>query len=202
MIRFYGSPASSAGRTHWLLEELGIPYEYKRISVRSGLPKPPEFLAVNPTGKVPFIEDGDVKLFESIAVNFYLAEKYGPSVWSSDLAERGQIYQWSLWAMTNVQPILLDIMYHTALLPEPERDAKQAEKARGWMVPYLNVLDGALRGKEYLVAGKFTVADVNAASVINLAPFLGVPLDAYPSVAAWLGRLKARPAYKRAASAE
>jgi glutathione S-transferase len=202
MIRFYGSPASSAGRTHWLLEELGIPYEYERIGVRTGLPKPPEFLAANPTGKVPFIEDGDVKLFESIAINFYLAEKYGPSLWSSDLGERGQIYQWSLWAMTNVQPILLDIMYHTALLPEPERDPKQAEKARGWMVPYLKILDGALRGKEYLVAGKFSVADVNAGSVINMAPFLGVPLDSYPSVAAWMARLKARPAYKRAASPE
>lgn len=70
------------------------------------------------------------------------------------------------------------------------------------MIPYLKILDGALRGKEYLVAGKFSVADVNAASVINMAPFLGVPLDSYPSVATWLARLKARPAYKRAASAE
>jgi len=202
MIRFYGAPASSAGRTHWLLEELGIPYEYKRISTRAEQPKPPEFLAMNPTGKVPFIEDGDVKLFESIAINFYLAEKYGPSLWSSDLGERGQIYQWSLWAMTNVQPILLDIMYHTALLPEAERDPQHAEKARGWMVPYLKILDGALRGKMYLVAGRFSVADINAGSVINLAPFLGCPLDSYPSAAGWLARLKARPAYKLAASAD
>jgi glutathione S-transferase len=201
MIRFYGAPASSAGRTHWLLEELGIPYEYKPINTRAGQTKPPEFLALNPTGKVPFIEDGDLKLFESVAINFYLAEKYGPSLWSSDPGERAHIYQWSLWAMTNVQPILIDIMYHTALLPENERDPKQAEKGRGWMVPYLKILDGGLRDKEYLVGGRFTVADVNAASVINIAPFVGCPLDPYPATAAWMARLKARPAYKRAASA-
>jgi glutathione S-transferase len=69
------------------------------------------------------------------------------------------------------------------------------------MVPYLKIIDGGLRDKEYLVGGRFTVADVNAASVINLAPAVGCPLDPYPATAAWLGRLKARPAYKRAASA-
>ena len=201
MIRVYGRPASSSGRTHWLLEELGVPYEYNRTSTRDGQTRTPEFVAMNPSGKVPFIEDGDIKLFESIAINFYLAEKYGRSFWPTDLVERAQTYQWSLWAMTNVQPILIDIMYHTALLPEPERDPKQAEKGRGWMIPYLKVIDGGLRGKEYLVANRFGVADINAGSVINMAPFVGCPLDAHADVAAWLARLKARPAYQRAASA-
>src|SRR3954462_4458911 len=101
MIQFSGSPASSAGRTHWLLEELGVPYEYRRGSARDGGTRTPEFLALNPSGKIPFLVDGEFKLFESIAINFYLAEKYGASLWPDDSARRALVYQWSLWAITN-----------------------------------------------------------------------------------------------------
>jgi len=200
MIRFYGAPRSSAGRTHWLLEELGIPYEYRNMD--GGKTRSPEFLALNPSGKVPFIEDGDLTLFESVAINFYLAEKYGGELWPADIRERALICQWSMWAMTNVQPILIDIMYHVALLPEAERDPKKAEQGREWMKPYLKVLEGGLVEHEYLVGGKFGIADIIVASVINLARPLGVALDEYPRTAAWLARLKERPAYRRAAAAE
>jgi len=96
MIHFFGSPASSAGRTHWLLEELHVPYEYQRVSTRDGQTRTPEFLAMNPSGKIPFLRDGDIKLFESVAINFYLAEKYGAALWASALPERALLYQWSL----------------------------------------------------------------------------------------------------------
>ena len=201
MIRFYGSPTSSTGRSHWLLEELGIPYEYTRINIRDGQTGTPEFLALNPAGTVPFLEDGDVKLFESVAINFYLAEKYAPSLWSSGLPERAQIYQWSLWAITNLQPILMDIMNHAALLPEPERNPKVAEKARAKVPRYLEMVEAALGEKQYLVGDTFSVADINVASVVNLAPAVGHSLDAHPLLKAWLHRLKERPAYKRVAAA-
>jgi glutathione S-transferase len=200
MIRFYGAPASSAGRTHWMLEEIGVPYEYKRMTARTGETQTPEFLAMNPAGTVPFVEDGDLKLFESIAINFYLAEKYAPALWPGDAAERARIYQWSLWAITNVQPVLMDIMNHMAILPEADRSAKVAVRAKEAAPSFLAVIEKALHGKEYLVANQFSVADVNAGSVINLAPAVGCSLDAYPSTAAWLARLKARPAYKRVAA--
>jgi glutathione S-transferase len=200
VIRFFGSPASSAGRTHWLLEELQVPYEYERVNTREGQTRTPEFLAMNPSGKVPFLEDGDIKLFESVAINFYLAEKYGGSLWASALPLRALVYQWSLWAVATLQPVVLDIMYHAAILPESERDSRVVERARSSLPRYLQTLETSLKDKQYLVSDTFSVADINAASVVNIVPAVGFSLDAYPATQAWLLRLRGRPAYRKAAA--
>ena len=200
MIRFFGSPASSAGRTHWLLEELQVPYDYQRMNTREGQTRTPEFLAMNPSGHVPFLQDGDIKLFESVAINFYLAEKYGGSLWASALPERALIYQWSLWAVATLQPVVMDIMYHSAILPEPQRDARVVERARSNLPRYLQTLETSLEDNQYLVSDTFSVADINAGSVVNIAPAVGFSLDPYPVSKAWLQRLKGRPAYQKAAA--
>ena len=200
MIHFYGSPNSSAGRTHWLLEELHTPYEYQRVSTRDGQTRTPEFLAMNPSGQVPFLRDGDIELFESVAINFYLAEKYGGALWASDLRDRALIYQWSLWGLSTLQPLVMDIMNHLAILPEAERDPRVAARARASLPRYLQLLETSLDGRHYLVRDTFTVADINAGSVLNIVPAVGFPLDPYPSTKEWLHRLKARPAYQKAAS--
>ena len=77
MIQFYGSPASSAGRTHWFSKKLGVPYEYRRADARDGGTRTPEFLALNPSGKIPFLVDGEFKLFESIAIDFIWPKNMG-----------------------------------------------------------------------------------------------------------------------------
>ena len=197
MITFYGSPMSSAGRTHWMFEEVGVPYDYKIINTRAEQHKTPEFLAVNPTGKIPAIVDGDIKLGESMAINFYLAEKYAPSMMPTDLAERAKVYEWSFWAITNVQPVLLRIMMQM-FAPEDQRDAKVIESAKAELPRFFEVLDKALAGREFLVAGRFTVADVNVGSVINLAVFQNIDIGQHAK--AWIDRLKVRPAYQRAAA--
>ncbi len=197
MIVFYGSPMSSAGRTHWMLAELGIPYEYKRISVRDGDNRKPEFLAVNPSGKIPCIQDGAVTLTESMAINFYLAEKYGTDLMPADLVERARVYEWSFWSISNVQPIVLTILQNTMIRPEAERDATAAATARQQLPPFLAHLNNALAGTHYLVGNRFTVADVNTASVVSLTTMGGIDLGAYPHVQAWFGRLQARPAFAK-----
>jgi glutathione S-transferase len=200
MIHFYGSPNSSAGRTRWLLEELQVPYEYQRVSTRDGQTRAPEFLAMNPSGQVPFLRDGDIELFESVAINFYLAEKYGGALWASDLPDRALIYQWSLWALSTLQPVVMDIMNHLAILSEAERDPRVAERARASLPRYLQVLETSLDGRHYLVRDTFTVADINAGSVVNIVPAVGFPLDPYPNTKEWLHGLKARRAYQMAAA--
>jgi len=197
MIVFYGSPMSSASRTHWMLAEVGVPYEYKRISIRDGDNKKPEFLKINPGGKIPCLQDGDLILTESMAINFYLAEKYGKGLMPSDIAERAHVYEWSFWAISNVQPLLLTILLNVMIRPEPERDPKAADAARQQIPPYLQALDNALKGTEYLLGDRFTVADINTASVIGLATMVGADLGAFANVQAWLGRLQARPSFAK-----
>lgn len=197
MIIFYGSPMSSAGRTRWMLEEIGVPYEYRRLSIREGDTKKPEFLAINPGGKIPCIQDDGFTLTESMAINLYLAEKYGKELMPAGLQERARVYEWSFWAISNVQPLLVTILQHTMILPEPERDPKAIEKARGLLPPYLALLERALSGRQYLVGDRFTVADLNVASVVGLAAMVGVDLGSHPNILAWLQPIQARPAFAK-----
>ena len=196
MIELYGSPASSSGRTRWMLEEVGVPYEYKRIDTRTAQTRSPEYLSVYPGGKIPALRDGDRVLGESMAINFYLAEKYKPELMPSDLLERAQVYQWSFWSLTNVQPDLLTIMFDSMRAPEV-RNAPAVEAANARLAPLLAFLEQSLQGRDFLVGNRFTVADVNAGSVVTLARAIKL-LDGLPNTSTWMERLAARPAYQRA----
>jgi glutathione S-transferase len=136
-----------------------------------------------------------VKLFESMAINFYLAEKYAPALWPSDVVERAQVYQWSFWALTNLQPDAMLVMRHSFMLPPDKRVPAMIEEGKAGVQRFLAQLEDGLTG-EYLVGGRFTVADVNVGSVVNIP--LRTGQTAGPRVTAWMDRLRARPAYQRA----
>ena len=197
MITFYGSPMSSAMRTKWMLEEVSVPYEYKKLSIREGDTKKPEYLKLNPGGKIPCIVDGNVTLTESVAINFYLAEKYGKGLMPTEFIERIRALEWSLWGLSNVQPLFITILQHTMILPESERDPRAIERARGFIPGYLQFLDHSLTGKDYLIGNRFTVADLNVASVLGLAMMVGVDTSGYANVQAWLTRCQARPSFAK-----
>jgi glutathione S-transferase len=198
MIEFYGSPMSSAGRTRWMLEEVGVAYDYKRIDTRSGGTRTPEYLSMYAAGKVPVLRDGAFVLGESMAINLYLAEKYRPELLSGELTTRAQIYQWSFWSITNLQPELLTIMFD-AMKPLEARQPAAAEKARVAADEMLQFVELSLAGREYLVGAQFSVADVNVGSVVNIAGACGLLTPELPLTTAWLARLRARPAFVRAA---
>jgi len=183
---------SSAGRTHWMLEEVGVPYEYHRIDVRN-----PEshakLLTVSPAGKIPFIIDGDMRLSESCAINFYLAERYKPELLPTDLRGRAMAHQWAFWAMTNLQPEALKVMF--AFMDPTKTKPEELASTKQTVQKLMDHFESQLG--TYLIDDELSVADVIAGSVINLTMRVNAA-TAGPKTTAWMEALRARPAYQKA----
>jgi glutathione S-transferase len=183
-------------RPLWMLEELGVPYENKKVTFLGGS-RAPEFLRLNPNGHIPVLEDGDLVIWESLAINLYLARKYGKGLWPKTVEDEGRAFQWSVWAMTELEEPLLTALLHRGFLPEDQRDPKKADDAAERFKTPLAVLDGALAGKPYLLGDAFSVADLNVAAVLSWSVLARLDLGKAPEAQAWLGRCTGRPAFER-----
>lgn len=198
MIRLYGVPMSRAARCLWLLEELGVPYENVPTSFVGDAQKP-DYLRLNPNGKVPTLVDDDgTVVFESLAINLHLARKYDRGLWPKTPAGEVHALQWSFWAVTELEPWVVPIIGHRAFLPEAQRDAKLADAAEQSLQKPVRVLDGVLAGRDWLVEDRFTVADLNVQSVLAVATTFGrCDVSAHRHVSGWLARCGERPALRR-----
>jgi glutathione S-transferase len=132
---------------------------------------------VNPNGRIPAIDDNGFKLWESMAINLYLARKHGSGLLPKIMEEEAQAIQWSFWVMT-----------------EDQRDSKLADEGEQQLQKPLEVLDQRLATTGYLVGPTFTVADLNVASVLSWARMGGVDLSGFPQVDQWLAGCLKRPA--------
>ncbi len=192
-MKFYGSSRSRAARSLWALEEVGAKYDHDTMPNTQA--KTPEHLKRNPNGHIPVLEDDGHYIWESLAINLYLAEKYGKNgLWPSDVLGHAAAYQWSLWAMTEVEPHLLTLLLNRILAPAEQRDEKAAQKAADALKAPLKVLDDALKGHEYLLGNTFTIADLNVASVLAWAPMMKLDMSATPGAQAWLQKCLGREA--------
>jgi glutathione S-transferase len=207
MITIYGVYRSRATRNIWLLNEMGVAFRHVPVVQAYRLADPnardaplhtrhPDFLRVNPNGHIPSMQDGDVVLHESLAINLYLIRKYGGPLAAQSLAEEGFLAMWTLWAVTEVEPHAIQILYHRMMKPEAERKPEIADAAIAALHAPLAVLDAALMtGGGYLMGERFTVTDINVAECVRYA--LGAPelIREFPHVSAWLKACHARPAY-------
>ncbi len=198
MIKIYGTSMSRANRALWALEELGLQYEHVPIVPQTDTRKP-EYLKVNPNGHVPAIDDNGTIVWESMAVNLYLAEKYGKSpFWPATVEGRAHAYQWSFWGMTECEPHLIAIFMHKMRLPAEQRKPELVQSSIEALKAPLKVLDDHVKSREYLLGKDFTIADLNVASVLSMAPMIGIDFSAVPAAKAWLDRCVARESLKRA----
>ncbi len=197
MLKLYGVPGSRAMRSLWMLEELGVPYENVKVDFITGT-KTPEFKKINPNAHIPALQDGDLVLWESLAINLYLARKHDKGLWPKTVEDEGRAYQWSIWAMTELEEPVLTALLNRVFFPAEQRDAKKADDAAARFTKPLGVLDAALHGRDYLLGSQFTVADLNVASVMGWAPMAKLDLSAASNAAAWLARCSSRPALARA----
>ena len=186
----YGSSRSRAARVAWCAREIGLPFEQVELSYEQM--KAPEYMAVNPNGKVPGFVEGDLKLFESLAINLYLAKKYSTGeLYPTTLEDEARVFQWTLFGATEIEPKLLPSLLFKLGYYKGGAQAKiLAEAAK----PAVKVLDETLKSREWLVANRFTVADLNVACVVGSGLAGDVDLSYAPALMTWMERINARPA--------
>jgi glutathione S-transferase len=196
-LRIYGVARTRAFRPIWVAKELGLDYEHLPVEIGDAGARTPEFLAINPNGRLPVIEYGGFVLFESLAITLYLAKKHGlGTLYPARLEDEARTWQWSFWALTEVDRGVNIWSLHAIRLPKVERDAVKRDEALGVLKAPFKVLDEALSRQPYLVGATFTVADLNVAAVISRA--IEMDLSAWPHLAGWLRRCLDRPAAREA----
>ena len=207
MLTIYGVLRSRASRNIWLAEEIGLPFRHVPVIQSYRLADPdaadaplntrsPAFLAVNPNGRIPSIDDEGLVLHESLAINLYLARRYGGALGPADAAEDGLMGMWTLWAATEVEPHSIQVLYNLAAKPPEERDAALAAASVAALRAPFAVLDHALSATGFAVGGRFTVADITLSEVVRYAMPAAELFTPYPALSAWLKVCHARPAFK------
>lgn len=195
MLKLIGVARSRNFRCLWAAEESGLPYEH--------VPTPftdlrtPAHLALNPNGKLPAMQDGDLVLFESLAINLHIARRAG-----APLQPQGDDYdralQWTLWAATEAEPAMFQWGIHAYMRPPEQRDAAIAAEGQAATDARLEVLEGHLAQRPYLLGETFTIADCNLAGIYYGSWMNGYAFHRFPKVLAWLERCLTRPAALRA----
>jgi len=203
-IKLYSWPSSSGTRIAWALEELGVPYEYVELDAKKLEHQAPQYLAINPHGKVPGFSDGELTLFESAAILLYLGDKHGveKQLWPTGAGQaRASAVCWTVWAMTELGNYMMQYLYHGLDTPfsyKPEDRSKAcAEYNRSQFIRGLDALQTRLQRREYLLDA-FSLVDIPAASWLLMGTKFGIQLDSHPRVADWLKRCGERPACRRA----
>jgi glutathione S-transferase len=196
-LRIYGIARTSAFRALWMAEELGLDYEHLPIEIGDAGARSPEFLKINPNGRLPFINDNGFVLFESLAITLYLAKKHSlGGLYPSTLEDEAKAWQWSFWAIAEVDRGVNIWSLHAVRLPAAERDPLKRDEALKVLAKPFKVLDAAVAKQDFLLGGTFTVADLNVAAVISRA--IDMDLSASPNLKFWLTRCLERPAAREA----
>jgi glutathione S-transferase len=200
-ITLWGRPSSSnVQKPIWALEELGLSYEHIAVGGKYGGNDTPEYLAMNPNGLVPVIEDEGFVLYESNAIVRYLAARAGASaLWPEDPRERADVDRWMEWQSTGYTPAMGVAFWQLVRTPEDKRDAAAIEESRAKSEKLSAILDAHLAGRRYLAGERFTLADV----VVGCAAhrWLNLPIErvARPQLERWYAEIAARPAASQVA---
>ena len=192
-MKLYGTPPTRALRVLWLLNELDVDCEVITVDMGVGEHQSDAFRKLNPAGKLPALVDGDLVLTESSAIQLYLAEKYPERGFiPSALAERAEMYRWIFFLVTEIEAPLWRKALHSRIYPDSERDEREMSRAERDGKSMAAVLEQHMRGREFVVGDRVSVADFNAAYTLDWANEAGLLCDA-PTLRAYVKRMYARP---------
>lgn len=200
-LKIYGTAASRAARPLWVAHELGLVYEHIPVPYLGGATKTPEFLAINPNGHIPVVDDDGVVVWESMACALYLAERFkdagSMSLAAENNAERADILRWSFWVVTECEKDALTFLMHSFLMPPERRKLQLVEDALRRLLAPLRVLEQHLQTNLYLAGERFTVADICVASVLAWLQGANDLMAQYPRMRQWLNQCMDRPAFQQ-----
>ncbi|VWC24509.1 glutathione S-transferase [Burkholderia lata] len=192
-MKLYGFAGTRSQRALWGLKELDADFEFISVNLLQGEHKRPEFLRLNPAGKVPVLLDGDLVIPESAAIVLYLADKYPEkALLPVDPALRAEAYRWVMFAVTELEQPLWRITRHSFIYPPEKRSPADIELAREDFKTMAAILDKHLEGREFIVGDTLTVADCVTAYLIDWAGECNL-IESFPQLRAYLERLYARP---------
>lgn len=203
MLQVYGCPHTRSHRVVWALEEVGAVYDYHKVDLWAGAGRKPDYLALNPGGKVPTLIDGDLTLTESAAICTYMGDRFPASGLTPPVGspERAQYHQWCFFVMSELEQPLWTLTKHRFALPEKRRVPAIIETAHWEWDLAAQVLATGLGEREFLVGGQLTAADVLAAHTLAWARAFKRPLG-HALLDTYADRLLARPARARALARE
>jgi len=192
MIKLYWSPRSRSFSAIWLMEETGLPYERVLTDITTGAQKAPEFLAINPMGKVPALKDGDAALGEAAAICVYLADRYPETKLAPGPADpkRARYLQWLFFSPSCIEPAMIQIF--------TKIEVPVSTAAWGSATQVFDLLDAALEKGPWILGEHFSAADIMIGSGLNYVVRLFKMVPSRPSFDAYLARCMARPAFQRA----
>ncbi len=198
MLKIYGWKRSRVVRCMWVMEELGLQYEHVSLDPNEGQNRTPDYLALNPQGKIPTLVHDDFVLTETMAINSYLASSFPGSLWPATARGAAKLQQWTSWALSELEPPLV------AIMREGRRPKEQIDQARidGWHADVHCVIDAVLEpvlgGQQYLLTDSgFSLADLNVASVASVLPVFEISLNGHPNTDRWMKRCFSRDAWRR-----
>lgn len=196
IMKLYDNPLSgNCYRVRLLLNQLGVSYDKVNIDIFRGEHKTEEFRGLNPNQKLPVLVDGDLVLWESVAILLYLAKKYHPNDYiSDDPAMYGQIVQWVTFAKTTIDPNLAVARYYVRFLEKNQVNNDELVKLQNNGKNALSVIEEYLGKADFLV-GHYSVADIACYPYIKLSPEANIDLNEYPRILSWLGRIENQPGY-------
>lgn len=200
MLKIYGQPRSRAFRVLWMAKEAGIAYEHIPVSimVENAQCKEQWFVDLNPNARVPAIDDDGFVVWESAAINLYLAEKYKSALFPATPEGRGRMLQWAFFTANDVEPPMITMFQNRVLFPPEKRNAALADAAEAQLLGKLAILEHHLSKHAFFGGDTWDMADFMVASVVYTLTAIKYDLSKFPKLSAWLMASIERPAAKEA----
>lgn len=200
MLKIYGTDLSSpANKVRFVANAIGLKYEYIRINLRAGEQQKPEFLKLNPAGKVPTIDDDGFLLFESNAIIRYLAEKNKSPMYPKDLKEKATVDQWIEFGSHHVGLAMSKVVYNRLFAPMRQApvDEQSLKDGLAFLDRFLPVVDQQLGKNKFLAGSQWSLSDINLLALFDPAEVAKIDLSPYKNITKWRNDLKKQDFYTK-----